>query len=100
MLRITLLRNADEVVVKLEGTLTAPWIAEVEIAWLEARTSAGGRNARVDVRGLCHVDRAGRALMARMFDAGATFITSGCEMPEIVREISGAVDRRELLERV
>lgn len=100
MLRITLHRTPDDVVVKLEGTLTAPWIDEVEIAWLEARTSTVGRHTRVDVRGVCHVDRAGRALMARMFDAGATFITSGCEMPEIVREISGAADRRALLERV
>lgn len=99
MLRITLHRTADEVVVKLEGTLTAPWIDEVEITWLEARTSALGRHTKVDVRGVCHVDRAGRALMARMFDAGATFVTSGCEMPEIVREISRA-DRGEVLEKV
>jgi hypothetical protein len=42
---------------------------------------------RVDLTDVCHVDAAGREVMAVMHRGGARFVVAGCVMPEIVREI-------------
>jgi len=86
MLRITIQRAEDDVVMKLEGCLAGPWVDELEACWCQATTD-GGR-VRVDLRSVCHVDAAGRELMTRMHRAGAAFMASGCVMPEVVREVT------------
>jgi len=87
MLRITIQRAEDDVVMKLEGCLAGPWVDELEACWCQARTADGGR-VRIDLRSVCHVDAAGRDLMTRMHRAGAAFVASGCVMPEVVREVT------------
>jgi|SRR6187399_2975938 ABC-type transporter Mla MlaB component len=87
MLRITIQRAEDDVVMKLEGCLAGPWVDELETCWRQARTADRGR-VRVDLRNVCHVDAAGRELMTRMHRAGAAFVVSGCLMPEVVREVT------------
>jgi len=87
MLRITIQRADDDVVMKLEGWLAGPWVDELEACWCQARTAGGGR-VRVDLRSVCQVDAAGRELMTRMHRAGAAFVASGCVMPEVVREVT------------
>lgn len=88
MLRITTLTAGDELVMKLEGSLTGPWVRELDTCWCDAVRTLDGRPVRVDLTAVCHVDAAGRELMARMSRAGARFVTRGCVMPEVVREIS------------
>jgi hypothetical protein len=88
MLRITLGRIDDDLVMKLEGTLTGPWVGELEACWREARTTHAG-GVLVDLRGVYLVDGAGRDLMTRMYHGGAAFAASGCAMPEVVREVTG-----------
>ena len=87
MLRITIHRADDELVLKLEGCLAGAWVEELDACWRQA-TQTQKRGLQVDLRGLCHVDEAGRELMARMHLDGARFVASGCVMPEVVREIS------------
>ena len=99
MIRITLHDANGQVALRLEGTLTGDWVGELETAWREARTAARDRAVRVDLRGVCRVDDRGRALLARMHEERAEFVASGCEMPEIVREIAGASEP-VLLERI
>ena len=65
MLRITIQRAEDDVVMKLEGCLAGPWVDELEACWRQETTAAGSR-VRVDLRSVCHVDAAGRELMTRM----------------------------------
>jgi hypothetical protein len=89
MLRITIQPAGDELVMKLEGCLAGAWVDELEACWRHTRTPDGGR-LRVDLRGVCHVDEAGRELMTRMYLAGAAFVASGCVMPEVVREVTQA----------
>jgi hypothetical protein len=86
MLRITTQIAGDELVMKLEGCVAGPWVREVEACWRHASTRDGA--LRVDLTGVCHVDAAGRELMTRIYRAGALFVTSGCVMPEVIREIS------------
>ena len=88
MLRITTDNADDELVMKLEGCLAGPWVPELDVCWREAAASHGGRPVRLDMTAVCHVDAAGEALMTVMYRAGVRFVTKGCVMPEIVREIS------------
>ena len=88
MLRITLHRTDLDLVMKLEGCVSGPWVSELDTCWRRATTQHDGR-LMVDLRSVCHVDAGGRVLMARMHEAGASFMTSGCVMPEVVRELTG-----------
>jgi anti-anti-sigma regulatory factor len=87
MIRITIHQSDDDLMLRVEGCLSGPLVAELEACWLDARSMRRGRRLLVDLRGVCHVDDRGRDLMARLFEDGAEFEASGCEMPEVVREI-------------
>jgi anti-anti-sigma regulatory factor len=92
MLRITAQTAADEYLLKLEGCLAGAWVPELAASWRELTTSPVKRPIVLDLTDVCHVDAAGRELMARMYRAGVRFVTSGFVIPELVREISEAVD--------
>ncbi|MCL4811840.1 MAG: hypothetical protein KJ061_05100 [Vicinamibacteraceae bacterium] len=88
MLRITPQRDAARLVFKLEGHLAGPWVAEVADCW-RAAIAAGEPHIWVDLSGVCHVDLAGRRLLGHMHRSGVGFVTQGCEMRELLREVSG-----------
>jgi anti-anti-sigma regulatory factor len=88
MFRITTRATDDEVVLTLEGCLSAALVEEVEACWRRALETLDGRQLRVDLRALWRVDAEGRDLLATMHHVGAQFVASGCVMPELVREIS------------
>jgi anti-anti-sigma regulatory factor len=88
MFRITTRATDDEVVLTLEGCLSAALVEEVEGCWRRALETLDGRQLRVDLRALWRVDAEGRDLLATMHHVGAHFVASGCVMPELVREIS------------
>ncbi len=92
MLRITPTLVGDEYLLKLEGCLAGAWVPEVAACWRKAMASSRHRRVRVDLTDVCHVDEAGRTLMTTMYRAGVRFTATGFVMPELVREISQAVD--------
>ncbi len=94
MFRITTSTADDELVMKLEGCLCGAWVAELETCWRGVAASLHGRGLRVDLTDVCHVDHAGRELLASMLRSGARFLARGCVMPELVREISDSVAAR------
>lgn len=94
MLRITTQAADGELVMKLEGCLAGPWVRELETCWRDALLRRNGRQIRVDLTSVCHVDAPGRELMTVMHRAGARFITRGCLMPEVVREIAESAGGR------
>ena len=86
MLRITEQRAPGCLVLKLEGRLSGAWVGEVETCW--RRASQDGRSPiEIDLTDVSLVDCAGHALLGRMHRAGARFVTRGCLMRELVREI-------------
>lgn len=91
MLRITPHAAADEYLLTLEGCLAGAWVAELAGCWHELAQSPSLR-VRLDLTEVCHVDEAGRELLTLMWRAGVRFVTSGFVMPELVREISDAVE--------
>jgi len=99
MLRITIQGRDEHLELKLEGCLAGAWVEELAACWRATRPPMGGR-IRVDLRGVCHVDDAGRDLMARMHLGGAAFVASGCVIPEVVREVTqSAAEAHPLGER-
>ena len=92
MLRITPQVGEHESVLKLEGCLIGAWVPELAACWREVTATAHDARVRVDLTDVCHVDDAGRALMTMMYRAGVRFVATGFVMPEVVREISQAVD--------
>jgi hypothetical protein len=89
MFRITSLIEDGELVLKLEGCLAGECVQELESCW---RAAKGVVPIRVDLREACHVDAAGRELLMSMYRARIRLITTGCVMPELVREIAQSVD--------
>lgn len=92
MLRITEQHANGRLVLKLEGRFSAPWVNELDACWRAAVNSAEGKSIWIDLSDVYLVDVAGQEQLARMHRAGARFLTRGCVMPELVREISESVD--------
>jgi anti-anti-sigma regulatory factor len=90
MFRITTQNEADKSVLKLEGWLSGPWVKELDTCWRIATNT--GRQLSVDLSEVYYVDDAGRQLLTLMYRAGVGFVTKGCVMPEMVREISESSD--------
>jgi hypothetical protein len=91
MFRVTTEEAPDMLVLKLEGSLSGPWVDALDACWREAMESVRGRPVRVDLRDVLSIDESGRRLLTRMHDAGAGLVASGCFISELVREISEAV---------
>lgn len=92
MVRITTQTSDDELVFKVEGCLAGPAVRAFETCWRDEIRGLDRRRVRVDLTAVCHVDGGGRELLSVIHRAGALFVTKGCVMPEVIREISGAVD--------
>jgi hypothetical protein len=85
MLRITSRTTPDGFVLKLEGWLSGAWVRELDLCW--RAIALEGQYVSVDLGDVCFVDAGGRELLTSMYRAGVAFVTKGCDMPELVREI-------------
>lgn len=88
MLRITRQRTPGRIVLKLEGRFSKPWVGELDACWRAVVEGENGDAIWVDLSDVDAVDDAGQEQLARMHRAGARFLTRGCAMPELVREIA------------
>lgn len=92
MLRITPHLAQHECLLKLEGCLTDDWVPELEACWRVLTMTAPNRRVRVDLTDVSRVDAAGRVLLTAMYCAGVAFLATGFVMPDLLQEISQAVD--------
>ena len=88
MLTITLLDELHRVTLKLEGSLTGVWVAELEGIWRVINSRLERRPLYLDMNGVEHVDRAGMYLLALLRQRGAQLVTSGTLITEFVRSIA------------
>lgn len=88
MLRISEHRTPGWIVLKLEGRFSRSVVAELDACWQAARATDRDASILVDLTDVCLVDSAGQALLARMYRTGVRFVSRGCAMRELVREIS------------
>ena len=88
MFRITEQRADSRVVLKLEGRFSAAAVHDLDACWRVASEQSEAPSIWVDLTDVYVVDMAGQQQLARMHRAGVRFLTRGCFMRELVREIS------------
>jgi hypothetical protein len=90
MLRITVHDNTESLTVQLEGKLAGPWVRELEGCWQSTLARQRRPVLRIDLRGVTHIDTAGKEFLAARHAEGADFLARGCLMRAVVAEIAGA----------
>ena len=88
MFRLTEHADAERLVLKLEGRCSAEVVDALVAGWLAARLRAAGRPIWIDVSDVLLVDQPARDQLARMHLSGARFVSRGCLMREVVRQIT------------
>ena len=85
MVRITSKEHDHRVILRLEGSLRGPWVAELERVWQVNQRL--GKDVCVDLEDVQYVDGSGKALLTRMFQNGTALSASGVLMKAVVQEI-------------
>ncbi|GMV50697.1 MAG: hypothetical protein NBKEAIPA_02537 [Nitrospirae bacterium] len=88
MLKITSVTTQQAPRLILEGSVSGPWVAELERVWRTVLQS-GATSPVVDLSGITFIAGEGKALLSRMWRDGATLIANGCCTRHIVEEITG-----------
>ena len=88
MMRITVRDGGDYSLLKVEGMLVGPWVAELDRCWRQTRTWRPFAHVGLDLNEATHIDAAGKRLLSQMHKAGATLIASSCLMKAIVQEVA------------
>jgi len=76
MLKIGTEMLDDEVLLVLEGSLSGPWVAEVELAWQGATVDRQPGEIRVDLSDVTFVSNEGKQLLERMCASGTEIVSS------------------------
>jgi anti-anti-sigma regulatory factor len=88
MLRISEETRGSALVCVLEGTLTGPWVRELELTCQRAVTAEPSLKIRLDLSGLTFVSAEGKELLQRCYSAGMQLMSSDVLTKAIIDEIS------------
>lgn len=88
MFRVTVQKDADRTVLKVEGRLVQPFVRELRECWRNAACSCA-KPMVLDVRSVTFVTPEGQNLLAEIHRAGGALVASGPMMNSIVEEITG-----------
>jgi hypothetical protein len=66
VLRITIQRTSDVVMLKLEGSVKGPWVDELRKARVTSAKMAGEQPVSIDLGAVSFIDARGRDLLLRM----------------------------------
>ena len=88
MLRVTTHIADTMITLQLEGRLAGPDVIEAERCWQVTCDENPGRPRRLDLRGVTFFDQEGKAFLKRVFQQGASFLSSGCLTRAYVEEIT------------
>ncbi|MBL8072368.1 MAG: hypothetical protein JNM35_14870 [Nitrospira sp.] len=89
MLKITSEQTSDFARLTLEGSLSGPWVTELERVWQQVK-QAGTFAPVVELTDITFIAEEGRALLTSMWREGAVLVANGCCTRHIVAEITGA----------
>ena len=93
MFRLTEHCTSGRLVLKLEGRCSLDVLGELDASWQAAQHKAGAHRVWIDLSDVWLVDDAAREQLVRMHQAGARFVSRGCLMRELVREITRRMSR-------
>lgn len=89
MLKITSDQTSGSVRLTLEGSLSGPWVTELERVWRQIKES-GASFPVVELTDITFITEEGRALLTGMWREGAVLVANGCCTRHVVEEITGA----------
>jgi hypothetical protein len=78
----------DEVLLVLEGSLSGPWVAEVESAWHGATIDRQAGKIRVDLSDVTFVSDEGKQLLERICASGTEIVSCDLLTKVLVDELS------------
>lgn len=88
MIRVTTHIDDTMITLQLEGRLAGPAVSEAERCWRETCAENPDRPRRLDLRGVTFLDQEGKSFLKRVFQQGASFLSSGCLTRAYVEEIT------------
>ena len=87
MLRISVIHRRTACRLVLEGTLVAPWVAELSTAWKVANGEIKGRAFVVDLRNVTVISQEGENALWELMREGAKFRCSGVLTKHVIQEL-------------
>ncbi len=88
MLRIMLENGSKALVLKLDGKVVGPWVAELNRVWKDLLARRHGEVMRVDLAEVTYVDSDGRKLLNLMQQQGARFLNARLLTKYVVEEFT------------
>ena len=88
MLKIGTEMLDDEVLLVLEGSLSGPWVAEVERAWHAATIDRQLRRIKVDLSEVTFMSDEGKQLLERICASGTEIFSSDLLTKALADELS------------
>lgn len=87
MLKITSEKQRDSARLRLEGSLTGPWVGELAHEWRNIQPTKEVPLV-VDLTGVTFVGENGKLLLKQMWQEGAQLVATGCCTSHLVEEIT------------
>jgi len=93
MLRITIEKKPDSTILRVEGKITGPWLAELEQAWQTVLPQLNGTALLVDLTDVTLISEEGKRVLEAMHESGAKFKASGCVTRRVVEGMERSLPR-------
>jgi hypothetical protein len=93
MLKISLVENARQRRVIVEGKLIAPWTAELRSACQEARADLRGRKLVIEMKHVTTISQEGENVILELIDGGIRFHCHGVFTRHVVKELTRRATR-------
>jgi hypothetical protein len=93
MLKISLVDNARQRRVIVEGKLIAPWTAELRNACQEARTELRGRELVIEMKHVTTISQEGENVILELMNGGIRFRCHGVFAKHVVKELTRRASR-------
>ena len=94
MLRITTTREGEGTLVRLEGRLAGPWVAELRRWWETERAARGAGPTCVEMSDVAFISDDGKTLLEWMSREGVELRAHGCLTRAVRDDIVGCARRR------
>jgi hypothetical protein len=93
MLKISLIDNARQRRVIVEGKLIAPWAAELRNACQAARADLRGRELVIDMKHVTSISQEGENVILELINGGVRFCCHGVFTKLVVKELTRRANR-------
>jgi hypothetical protein len=93
MLKISLVDNARQRRLIVEGKLTAPWATELRNACQEARADLRGRELVIEMRHVTTISQEGENVILELMNGGIRFRCSGVFTKHVLKDLTRRASR-------